>query len=314
MAYVCSAAFKTTSLVRKKRIHVIHSNTYTPALSGQVASSLTGVPHVVTFHDVYSLLGSDFWDRWVAQTSSKTNLWTLARVLESVVARLPVKVIHTVSETSMDDLVRFGVKRPIRVIPNGLELSDYTPSASRADGRPSALYIGRLVFYKNLATLLYATKRVVAVRPEFRLVVVGGGPLRSELAGLADSLGIAANTAFLGVVSHNEKVRLLNECSFLVLPSLFEGFGLVILEAFACQRPVICSGLRPMSDLVMSGREGILVEPVDYRAWAQAMLRLLEDTHSASEMGVRGRQNVLKSFTIQRACDELEDLYRSLVS
>ncbi|MFQ5951731.1 MAG: glycosyltransferase family 4 protein, partial [Candidatus Geothermarchaeales archaeon] len=297
-----------------KRIHVIHSNTYIPALSGQVASSLTGIPHVVTFHDVYSLLGSNFWDRWMGQTSSRVNLWTVARGLESVVARLPVKAFHTVSEISSDDLVRFGVNRPIRVIPNGVELSDYTSSDSRADGRPFALYIGRLVFYKNIPTILHATKRVVAVRPEFRLVIVGGGPLTSKLAELANSLGIAANTVFVGVVSHSEKVRLLNECSFLVLPSLFEGFGLVILEAFACHRPVICSDLRPMSDLVMSGSEGILVEPRDHHAWAKAMLHLLEDAHSASEMGVRGHQKVLKSFTIQRACDELEDLYMSIIS
>lgn len=207
----------------------------------------------------------------------------------------------------------FGAGGPIRVIPNGLEMSDYASGASDQDSALSALYIGGLVFHKNLPTLLHATKRVVEVHPEFQLVVVGDGPLRSNLTQLAESLGIGANTIFTGVVNHREKVRRLVECSVLVLPSLFEGSGIVLLEAFACQKPVICSDLRPMSDLVANGSEGILVEPLDPDAWAAAMLRLLENTPLTGEMGSRGHQKALKSFTIQRVCDELEDLYISLL-
>src|SRR5205814_9082025 len=121
-----------------------------------------------------------FWSEWMAKLNDGLPAYTstLAKLLERIVLRLDVSAFHTVSEASREDLVRFGVdSRRISVIPNGIDPADYRvePETGR-DSMPSAVFVGRLVFYKNLETVIRAFTKVGRTIPDARLEIVGHGP------------------------------------------------------------------------------------------------------------------------------------------
>lgn len=307
--YLIEASLKGISLLLKESIDIIHSNTYTPVLAGHVCAMLFRKPHVATFHDVYLLKRDDFWQRWARQHSITKLTAFLGPTAEKFLLMLPFSAVHTVSETSRKDLLACKVRSPIVVIPNALNLEDYDYFINEGK-TDQALYVGRLVFYKNLETVIKAFREVSAKVPTARLVIVGDGPYRKHLECAARDL---SNVVFAGRVSHKEKVRLLKESSFLVLPSLVEGFGIVVLEAFACQKPALVSDVMPLPEIVDDCVDGFTIPAFDSDSWAERMLLLFQNPKEALRMGINGYEKVVKRYTIKRVADKFEKLYATLL-
>lgn len=306
--YVISAITKGIILIAKKKIDIIHSNTYAPALAGQVCAIISKKPHIITIHDVYSLVGEEFWNKWASQACAMNPVAKIGPLVEKLVLELPATVFHTVSKTSKNDLYLCGLKR-VKVIYNGIDLQDFDSINSREVDPHQAIFIGRLVFYKNLDTIIKCMKRVVTKIPDSRLIVVGDGPMRPSMEKLVKDLGLTENVIFKGRVSHEEKVKLLKKSSFLVFPSLVEGFGIVLLEAFACYKPVLVSAVRPLTEIIDDGIDGYCIPPFDVDAWASKMIELFCDFNTARKMGVSAREKLERKFTIQKTVDALEKLY-----
>ena len=110
-------------------------------------------------------------------------------------------------------------------------------------------------------------------------------------------------------VSHKEKVCLLSESAALLLPSLVEGFGIVILEASACSRPAVVADVMPLPDLVSNGDDGLVLHPFDHDAWARSLTALALDPELIKAMGRRARTKLHTSYTIERVVNMLQDLY-----
>jgi len=104
------------------------------------------------------------------------------------------------------------------------------------------------------------------------LVVIGGGPHRKPLEDLTKNLGLESNVEFVGYVNAEEKMKIIASSTAMVFPSLCEGFGLVILEAFSQHKPVLVSNIKPMSDIVSHGRTGYVLDPHDENIWAQCFV------------------------------------------
>jgi len=173
-----------------------------------------------------------------------------------------------------------------------------------------AIYIGRLVFYKNLGTLLQAFRDVAATVKDAQLVIVGDGPLRRWLAEEVDRLGLANRVRLAGVLKQSDKLELLKDSDFLVQPSLVEGFGMVILEAFATGRPVLVSRIPALEEIVNDGVEGFTFSPFDADELALKMCLLFENETLRSEMGRLGRDKVERFYSSPLIISKIEDLYR----
>jgi glycosyltransferase involved in cell wall biosynthesis len=177
---------------------------------------------------------------------------------------------------------------------------------------PRVLFVGRLVPYKGLDVLLEAMRTVQATA-----LIVGEGPLRATLEAAAARLGISARVKFLGHVEDEEVVAHMHACDLFVLPSVTraETFGVVQLEAMACGRPVVSTNLPTGVPWVNRHEEtGLVVEPGDAPALAQALNRLVEDAALRSRLGSRARQRVEEAFTVERMATESAALYRELVA
>lgn len=175
-----------------------------------------------------------------------------------------------------------------------------------------ALLLGivcRLVEQKGVAYALRAFQRMRARFPTAHLVIAGDGELRSALEALAAELGIAAHVHWLGWRS--DAAAMIGAFDALLLPSLWEGFGLVLLEAMARRVPVIASRVSAIPEVVVHGETGLLVAPRDVDALAAAMTRLLADHALRQHMGLLGAARLEERFSVERMARETIAVYES---
>jgi phosphatidylinositol alpha-1,6-mannosyltransferase len=183
----------------------------------------------------------------------------------------------------------------VTVIANGTDLPE--GPAPAADERPTILTIARIEErYKGHDTMVRSLALVLAKVPDAQWVVIGDGSLRPGLEQLARSYGVADSIRFLGAVSDEQRDAWLARAQLLAMPSRLpaggfagEGFGIVYLEAAAHGKPVVAGNVGGAPDAVIDGETGLLVDPQDPLAVAEAIVRLLSDRELARRLGAAGR-------------------------
>jgi len=173
--------------------------------------------------------------------------------------------------------------------------------------------VGRLVFHKNIQVVIKSLKLLKEKFPKISLVIIGKGPYRPQLEKLVSEANLQKNVIFKGHVSEEEKNHLIASSQALVFPSLFEGFGLVILEAFMQKKPVLVSDVRPMSDIVENKKTGLVISPNDERKWAEAIELILSDQNNATKMGTSGREELEAKYSIDSMGKQILKMYEDQV-
>lgn len=214
------------------------------------------------------------------------------------------------------------------VVENGVDLELWRPTAG--DGRPLPsgvtrfAFVGRLVDWKAVDLLLHAFVRAAATAP-MTLAIIGDGSERTSLEGLARNLGISADDGvdtpgkvkFLGWMSQSDCAIRLQQCDALVLPSLMECGGAVVLEAMAMGLPVIATDWGGPADYIDS-TSGILVAPASRQAFieglALALVRMADSPATRRAMGAAARARVTQHFDWEIKVDRMLALYRSVMT
>lgn len=206
--------------------------------------------------------------------------------------------------------------RDVRVIPNGIDEASYPrPDAARLQawreriGEGFFLFVGVLRYYKGLETLLKAAQGFGG-----EVVIAGAGPEAGHLQQSAAALGLA-NVRFVGGVSDEDKVCLLHLARAFVFPSHLrsEAFGMSLLEAAMCARPMVCCEIGTGTSYInVDGETGFVVPPQDPDAVRAAMTRFLGDAALAQRMGAAARSRFLAHFTAQQMARSYHALYREL--
>ncbi len=191
-------------------------------------------------------------------------------------------------------LDRDTVLPPLAVIPNGVDSTRFRPLPARHDDPPVVLFVGRLVAQKGVDVLLRAFAAVLARLPQARLVIAGDGDQALYLQRLARYLGVMARVEFVGWQSGEDLVRCYGHCDVVAMPSRYEPFGLVALEAMSCGRPVVAARTGGLAEIVDDGRTGILVPAGDHLRFAQALVRLLTDDQAREKASLAAREEALR--------------------
>ena len=224
------------------------------------------------------------------------------------VARRIISVSTTTRESLIED---YGVEPDkVIVVPNGIDTSVFKP-LDVEEIPYSTLFVGRLCERKNLPRLFEAIGIVRRAVPGVRLYLVGDGELRKELEGLVREKGFSDNVSFLGKVSESDLVYWYNRASVFVLPSLFEGFGIVCLEAMACGTPVVATRVPGVVDIIDDGETGILV-PDGAEEMAGAITELLREPELRSTLAAKGRQKALEGFDWGRVTGKMVEICRDV--
>jgi len=238
-----------------------------------------------------------------------------ARV-ERFIAHRADRVI-SVSEHDRQSGVEAGLLPPGRTtsIPNGIGVGAPGQGSRllrRADDAAEVLIVARLVPQKGIQVLLEAARTVLQSHPRARFTLAGDGPLRLELEAQAERLGISKQVHFLGTVQ--DTPELLARCDLFVLPSLWEGMPLSLLEAMAAGRPAVATAVSGSAELILDEETGLLVPAGDPAALAAAMTRLLQDPEAAEAMGARARDRVRREFSLERMVESTHTLYCNLLA
>lgn len=306
LKYCINSTITALQIIKKENI--IHSNNFAPAFAGSVLSTLTGKPHIITVHDVFSQ-DKSFLKQWRAQGASRINT-LLTPLFEKLVTRLRHDCIHTVSQTSKEDTILLGERKPIYVIHNSVEVSKIEKGIKYGQ----IVYVGRLLFYKNLEVVVKAINLIKDIEPKIKLVIIGSGPHKESLENLVKALELQKHVEFRGYLEEVEKTGIIAESQALVFPSLYEGFGLVVLEAFAQTKPVLGSNVRPISDIVEHGITGYVLDPHDEKSWADHILKIIRNQDKTIQMGYAARHVLESNYSPKSMHMALLRMYQSLNS
>jgi glycosyltransferase involved in cell wall biosynthesis len=248
----------------------------------------------------------------------------LFRLLERWLASRSTALI-AVSPQVRDDLVGLGVAPRERfvVIRLGIELDERVSGEQngRAEGRRylgisddrfAVGWIGRMTAVKRTDDVLVAFKELRDSGVDAMLCMVGDGPDRLQLERRAHELGIMREVLFLGY--QEEVASFYAAFDALVLPSSNEGTPVSVIEALAAERPVVATRVGGVPDVVRDGEDGFLVEAGETGDLADRLEQLARDPELRERMGRRGRERVLPRYAVDRLVEDVDELYRSLLS
>ncbi|HEX7143735.1 MAG TPA: glycosyltransferase family 4 protein [Gaiellaceae bacterium] len=310
------ATIRLAKLIRRERPQILHTHTAKAGTVGRVAALLAGSrkpPIIVhTFHGhvlrgYFGPLRSLFF-----------------RLLERRLAAGTTALI-AVSPQVRDDLVALGVAPRERfvVIRLGIELDERVATELNGRGesrrylgvpgdRFAVGWIGRMTAVKRTDDVLIAFKRLRDGGVDAVLCMVGDGPDRLQLEQRAHELGVARNTVFLGY--QEDVAPFYAAFDALVLPSGNEGTPVSVIEALAAELPVVATRVGGVPDVVRDGEDGFLVEAGATDDLADRLAQLAGDPALRARMGKQGRERVLPRYAVERLVEDIDELYRSLLS
>jgi rhamnosyl/mannosyltransferase len=237
-------------------------------------------------------------------------LWQVLRRADRIIATSPNYI------ESSPYLSRFRHK--CTVIPSAVETDRFLhadPSKVQQIrviyGSPLILFVGKLRYYKGLHYLLRAMTEIPC-----NLLIIGEGPMESELRNLSISLNLSGKVFFLGEVSDEELPAYYHACDIFVLPASerSEAFGTVQIEAMASGLPVVCTELGTGTSFVnVHGKTGLVVPAKDPETLATAILSLIGDEQLRQEMGRNARERALQEFALQTMVDRITKVYEEII-
>jgi glycosyltransferase involved in cell wall biosynthesis len=305
-----AALWALRSTLRELAPDIVHTHTSKAGFLGRLGARLAGVPRVVhTMHEP-------------PHNAARHPLVKAAYIqLERLAARWADHVV-TVSYANQREIAarRLVPAHKLSVIREGLDLQAYPRRAEAreglrrlgiADDVPVVGAVGRLEPAKGHIHLLRALVEVRARIPQARCVIVGGGYLREELERRVVELGLQEAVILTGF--REDMLELMQGFDVFALPSLWEGLGIVLLEAMAYERPLVASAVGGVVDVVVPDETGLLVPAAQPAALARALLELLEDPARAARLGQAGYQRLAHEFVDAEANRRMLELYTALL-
>ncbi len=291
------------SLFRKERVDLIHTHLYRDAVYGRVIARLAGVKGVIsTLHNSYV---------WRARSQL-----LLDRLTSIFADRI----------TAVSDAVRkFAIERehmPARkliTVYNGIDTGQFKISSQETaavrrelDLSPGQLAVGtmgELTKQKGYRYLLEAIPEILKSAPSVKFFIAGEGELKKSLLALRDKLGLQSSVSFLGF--RDDVPRLLSAFDIFVLPSLWEGLPVALIEAMAAGKPIVATDVDGNCEVTGRDTAGIAVDPRDPPALSRALLELLGDPELRRRLGDAGMERAQKLFDVRIMIERYQDLYEA---
>lgn len=289
-------------LLRTMRPSVFHAHLNWPLACkrGLVAAEIARVPAVIASMQLFAD------EPRLAGTAMERLIWAGVDRFVAVSDRVAQSLRH-VSKLPA---------RKIRLVRNGIAVTAFDRPADPAlrrvlsggAQRPLVLTTARLHAQKGHKYLIEAAAKV----PEAMFLLAGDGPLRAALETQVRMLGLTDRVVFLG---HRDDIAdLLAVSDLFVLPSLFEGYPLAVMEAAAARKPIIATRIGGTDEAIRSGDTGLLVPPADSGALAEAIRTVLADTTLAVRLADAAKAHALREFSAETMCRRTLDVYEEVLS
>ena len=298
-----------TRLFRERTYHIVHTHTSKAGLLGRIAARRAGVPAVV--HTPHGHVFDGYFAKPVTRLFIACERYA-ARRTDSLIALTQRDLEEHLAQ-------RIGFPEQWTAVFSGIDFGPFEEARQRRETTRAAFGIrtdeiliggvGRLEHVKGFTYFVEAAKLVAEALPEVRFVHAGDGSLAPALREQARPLG--PRFAFLGL--RNDIPELMAALDVLVLPSLNEGMGRVLLEAAAAETPVVASYVGGVPDIVRDGETGYLVPPAEPRAIAEKVLVLARNAAARHRMGALARERVVPHYSLEQMVERIEALYGTLI-
>jgi len=191
-------------------------------------------------------------------------------------------------------------KEKVHIIPNGVDAMKYQPTSAHYFSKMGVegdviLFVGAMEQRKGIDTIIESIPLVREEFPKATFVFVGRGDI--DVKRLAAEIEVDDRVLVLGPKHGKELVDIYSSADIFLAPSIYEPFGIVLIEAMACEKPVISTSVGGPKEIISDGIDGFLINPGDANALAGRITQLLEDKEMRVEMGRRARQKVLEKYT-----------------
>lgn len=279
---------------------ILHLHGYRASTFGRIAGLLLGVPVIVHEHAVLP------------------DVPSYQKLADRALAPLDRRVLVNCRAVA-DFCVEHRGMRPgeIEVVFNGIPLDEFRDvpvNEARKAAEELALdwdapvvgTVARLDEQKGVTHLLQAVPGIRAEVPDVQVLIVGDGTLRGQLEHEAAELGVDDATLFAG--ERRDVPRLYELMDVKVISSIYEGTTLTVFEAMAAGTPVVATSVDGVAEVIEDGKSGVLVEPEDPRAIAEAVVRLLQDPDSSRQIVAQAEDRVLE-YDVRTSVDRIEEIY-----
>jgi D-inositol-3-phosphate glycosyltransferase len=295
----------------KMKYDLVHSHYWLSGWAGQMLTRDWDVPHVVNFHTLGAVKRRSIH----GETENRERYDVEKELMHSA------EMIICSSEDEQQDMMRlYGAsKHNIEVIQPGVDLDlfkptyDSGPTVDLVENVPIVLFVGRIERLKGLEVLLHAIS-LGEMKHCCRLIIVGGDPTDDEfirIKGLCSKLGLSNDVMFCGRVNQSDLPHYYSVADVLVVPSYHETFGMVALEAMACETPVIAARVGGLKTLIKHGQTGYLIPSQCPDLYAKYMETMILNTQLRHSMGKQSRL-LAETMGWGNVADKITKLYDSL--
>ncbi len=309
---------------------IVHCHTWYTQMGGLIASKLWGIPSVLTVHSLEPLRP------WKVEQLG--NAYYLSAWMERTAMEQADAVIAVSKETRADILRLFDIPpERVHVIYNGIDLAEYRKATSTEaltrygidPERPFVLFVGRITRQKGIIHLVNA---IPQIDPAMQVVLCAGAPDTPAIGAEMEERVAAVSAGRPGVIwiremlARPDVIQLYSHAAVFCCPSVYEPFGIINLEAMACETPVVASAVGGIKEVVIPEETGVLVplelkedtfDPVDPAAFSAALAaginRFANDPALRERMGLAGRKRVEDHFSWDAIAEQTIELYQSLL-
>lgn len=298
-------------VLQQNEIDILHTHGGVAGFFGRRAATKAGTPVIVhTLHGIHYL-------------HYRNPLLKFLYILQErhFSRRTDAVIFVSDADIEMGKKHRLAPEGKRRLIKNGVDIRSLIHSEELGQKKedlrvkfelspPVIGTVARLHRQKGILYLLQAAKEIHGRHPEATIVVVGGGPLEESLRRQAAKLELGRNFLMLG--ERTDAREILSLFDIFVLPSLWEGLPLVLIEAAALGKPMIATDIDGVREVIRNGENGILVPPRDPAKLAESVIRLIEDPSLASKLGVNAEKEIPHLFPLSRMVEKTQQLYLEL--
>jgi len=291
-------------LMRRGKFDILHFHLFGANLCAKPLAILAGHPAIIVH------------DQCNDASREERRLLLAADALANRGASRVIAVSESVRRYLLD---REGLDdEGVAMIPNGVDATTFHPpgdeerrAARLKMGLPEGNFViggvGRLVAQKNFSLFLEVAATVIKSHPEVNFLIAGSGPLEGELHRQVQALGLTGKVFFSGHVT--DRLALFHALDALLMPSIFEGTPMTLLEAMASGLPVVASSVDGIGEVCTHGVDALLVRQGDGKGFLHALQRILDDDTLGKRLGANARQTILARYEIRMLTRKIEDLY-----
>ncbi|MDO8487469.1 MAG: glycosyltransferase family 4 protein [Candidatus Curtissbacteria bacterium] len=274
---------------------LVHAHAFLPGITARLISVTKSIPAVFTVHG----------------TSIDTDLNNLPKAwLEKFIL---TQILYSAQITVSRDFLRIkNINKNIAYISNGVEIENFDRVKAKKAGNPTLLFVGRLHPQKNLPNLFRAINIVKKDIPNIKLIIVGDGEQKESLKKIAKDLGLTSNISFKGETQGQELIRFYKSSSAFILPSIYEGQPLTLLEAWAAKLPVIVTATGDLPYLVRDGYNGYLIKNHKDAQGIASQIKKALSSKNLEDLGQNGYNLVTRDFSWEKSAQKTLEVYESL--